>query len=122
MTDARRSLGARGEQLARDYLEGLGYQVLATNQRTARGEVDIVALEGGCLVFVEVRTRRGDSLGTPEESVGPRKARRLIALAETYADEHPELPADLRIDVVPVVFDRRGRLQRIEVIQNAVSN
>ena len=122
MTDARRGLGARGEQLARDYLDGLGYQVLATNQRTARGEVDIVALEGGCLVFVEVRTRRGDSLGTPEESVGPRKARRLIALAEAYADEHPELPADLRIDVVAVVFDRRGTLQRIEVIQNAVSN
>ena len=65
----RRSLGQRGEALAADYLRRMGYQVLATNFRCQWGEVDIVAMDGSTLVFVEVRTRRGASFGTPQESL-----------------------------------------------------
>ena len=120
MTKARQRLGALGERLAREHLERRGYQVLEVNYRSPTGELDLVALEGGCLVCVEVRTRRGQAYGTPEESVNSDKARRLIALAEEYAQAHPELPADLRIDVVAVELTERGHLARIEVHQNAV--
>lgn len=117
---ARQRLGALGERLAREHLERRGYQILEVNHRSPTGELDLVALEGGCLVCVEVRTRRGGAYGTPEESVTGDKARRLVALAEEYAQAHPELPADLRIDVVAVELTERGRLARIEVHQNAV--
>lgn len=120
MTKARQRLGALGERLAREHLERRGYRVLEANYRSPSGELDLVALEGGCLVCVEVRTRRGKTYGTPEESVTGDKARRLVALAEEYAQAHPELPADLRIDVVAVELTERGRLARIEVHQNAV--
>ncbi len=121
MTGARQKLGALGERLAKEHLERSGYTILETNYRTVTGELDLVALEGGCLVFVEVRTRRGRGFGTPEDSVTPDKARRLVALAEEYAQGHPNLPGDLRIDVAAVELSERGRLLRIEVVTNAVS-
>ncbi len=120
MADARRALGALGERLARQHLETHGYTILATNHRTPLGEIDLVATEGGCLVIVEVRTRRGVARGTPAESVTRAKARKLAALAEEYAAAHPDLPPDLRVDVVAVQFTPQGQLQGVEVIQNAV--
>ncbi len=120
MADPRRALGALGERLARLHLETHGYTILAANHRTPLGEIDLVATEGGCLVIVEVRTRRGVARGTPAESVNRAKARKLAALAEEYAAAHPELPPDLRVDVVAVQFTPQGRLQGVEVIQNAV--
>jgi len=122
MTGRRQGLGARGEALARAHLERAGYVVRATNHRNRRGETDIIADHEGCLVFVEVRTRRGAGFGTPEESIGPRKARRLVALAQEYAADHPEAPQNLRIDVVAVALTSAGSLARIEVVQNAVTD
>lgn len=122
MADARRALGALGERLARQRLEALGYHIIAANHRTRTGEIDLIALEDGCLVFVEVRTRRGAGHGTPAESVVGAKADRLAALAEEYAATHPELPADLRVDVVAVQFTPAGVLQEIEVIKNAMTD
>ena len=121
MTSARQKLGALGERLAKEHLERRGYTILETNYRSVTGELDLVALESGCLVFVEVRTRRGRAFGTPEDSVTPDKARRLVALAEEYAQSHPELPGDLRIDLAAVELSERGNLIRIEIITNAVS-
>lgn len=122
MKGARQGLGARGEALARAHLERCGYLVRATNHRNRRGEIDIIADHEGCLVFVEVRTRRGTAFGAPEESIGPRKARRLVALAQEYAAEHPEAPQDLRIDLVAVALTSAGNLARIDVVQNAVTD
>ena len=76
--------------------------------------------QGGCLAFVEVRTRRGESLGSPEESVTVRKRARLIALAESYV-EASQWPGDWRIDVVAVELDKRGRLMRADHYENAVT-
>lgn len=122
MADPRRALGALGERLARQRLEALGYRIIAANHRTRSGEIDLIALEGDCLVFVEVRTRRGAGHGTPAESVVGAKAERLAALAEEYAADHPELPADLRVDVVAVQFTPSGTLRSIDVIKNAVTD
>lgn len=120
MADPRRGLGARGEALARRHLERLGHRVLEANYRCTHGEVDLVTLDGDCLVFVEVRTRRGDALGSPEESLTPRKRDHLRAVAEAYRQERGGLPAQWRIDLVSVAMDRRGRLVRVEHLPYAV--
>ncbi len=118
----KKRLGDAGERAAREHLEAKGYTILDTNFRCPYGEVDIVATEADSLVFVEVRTRSGDSFGRPEESVTPGKERRLIATAETYMQERPGLPSQWRIDLVAVDVDRQGRITRIEQTENAVTD
>ena len=102
MSDQRRLLGQQGETLARQYLERKGYAFVQANYRCPHGEIDLIFRDGYCLVFVEVRTRRGRSLGTPEESVTARKRQKLQEVAETYRQQHEDLPPHWRIDVVAV--------------------
>ena len=116
-----RKLGELGEIAARGYIERTGFTVLDTNFRCPYGEIDIIALEGDSLVFLEVRTRSSNVLGSPEESITTSKERRLIATAETYLQSRADLPRDSRIDLVAVDVDRRGRITRIERTENAVS-
>ena len=122
MRDNRRRvrLGATGEKAARGYLENMGYAILDTNFRCPHGEVDIVALDGDCLVFLEVRTRSGSNFGSPEESITPDKERKLIATAEAYMQSREDLPEEWRIDFVAVDVDGQGRITRIERTENAV--
>ena len=89
MTSSRQRLGQRGEEIAKRRLESEGYRVLEANYRAGRAEIDIVAEQGGVLVFVEVRTRtpsssdlsevRRSELGQPEESITPSKQAHLVA-------------------------------------------
>ena len=118
--DDRRGLGVRGEQLAAQHLISLGYEVLDRNWRCETGELDLVARDGESLALVEVRTRRGRALGTPEESITRAKQARLIDLAETYVQDH-YWAGDWRIDVVAVEMDRRGRLLRVDHYENAIT-
>ncbi len=113
--------GAMGERAARGYLERDGLAVLDANYRCPFGEVDIVALDGDTVVFVEVRTRSGRSFGSPEESITAGKARRLIATAQSYLQSRDGLPQHWRIDLVAVDVDSRGRIARIERTENAVT-
>jgi putative endonuclease len=117
----RQQLGKRGEDIARRHLEGLGYSIIALNYRIGRSEIDLIARDDGTLVFVEVRTRRGSGLGTPEESVTQAKQSRMIAAAEKYLQQS-ESPGtlDWRIDMVAVELDARGFLVRVEVVKNAI--
>jgi len=119
MSDPRRQLGDWGEHWAAQFLQTQGYEVAERNWRCAAGELDLIAWEGGCLVFVEVRTRRGRSYGTPEESVTAAKQAKLIELAQIYMQEHPKLECNWRIDVVAVEL-RRGQ-PRVNLIRNAVT-
>ena len=114
-------LGELGERAARGHLERAGFTVLDTNYRCPHGEIDIVARDGDAVVFVEVRSRRGGSFGTPEESITAGKTRRLIATAETYLQSREGLPPHWRIDLVAVEVDSRGRIARIERTENAVT-
>lgn len=97
-------LGARGEQLACQHLEGLGFTILHRNWRHERDELDIVARQGDELVVVEVKTRATLRHGDPEEAVGILKQRRLVRAAEAYADAFG-LDLDTRFDIVSVVID-----------------
>ncbi len=116
----RKEVGDLGEKLARDFLQKRGYDVFETNYRCPEGEIDIVARDGDCLVFVEVRTKTSSEFGTPEESITKTKGRRLVAVATSYLQSHTDLPPSCRIDIVAVELDRKGRLSRIEQIENAV--
>lgn len=121
MTQARLSLGRRGEALAAERLAALGYALVERNYRCAAGEIDLVARRGEAWVFVEVRARRGRSHGTPEESLTPRKRRHLLAAAQTYVQANALDGAAWRIDFVAVEFSPQGELQRVDVIENAVT-
>ena len=116
----RRDVGILGEKLAGDFLEKRGYHVLQTNYRCPEGEIDIVARHKESLVFVEVRTKKSLEFGSPEESITPVKMRRLRAAAARYQQAHDNLPASWRIDVVVIELDRKDRISRIELIENAV--
>lgn len=121
LTDPRRSLGRAGEDLAVRALAERGYIVVERNWRCLLGELDIIARDGECLVFVEVRTRRGGWRGAAADSVGPRKRARLAALADAYlqAGAYPQT-TDWRVDVVAIEMDGRGVLRSVEVFQDAV--
>ena len=121
MTDPRRGLGLRGEALAVEELTRCGYTILNRNWRCQAGEIDVIAEHDGWLVFVEVRARRGQSLGTPEASITPAKQARLIQVAECYLDETGAGDIDWRIDVVAIEFSRSGKLERVDVYENAVT-
>lgn len=115
----RAHLGRRGEDLAAAHLEKLGYRILERNVRTRYGEIDLVALDGSCLVFVEVRTMRSKAM-TPEDSVTRRKRRRIAALGLRYLQEHGTLPADWRGDVIAIEIGPDGRPSRIDHYIDAV--
>ncbi|MCB8951380.1 MAG: YraN family protein [Ardenticatenales bacterium] len=119
MSKERQNLGAWGESVAATYLEAHGYRIVRRNWRCARGEIDIVAQMGETLVFVEVKTRRGRARGTPEEAVTPRKAARLLRLAQAYLLEE-DLDLPWRVDVMAVELDGRGKLLRCEHLPGAV--
>lgn len=116
----RGAVGRLGEVMAAQYLEEQGYVICEMNYRCAVGEMDIVALGGNCLAFVEVRTRRSKRFGSPAESVTAAKKQKLIEVAQTYLQERGSPPLDWRIDVVSVELSRQGTLQRLELIKNAV--
>lgn len=124
MSDQRRSTGQRGEALAAAYLQRHGYGIIATNWRCAAGEIDIIAIDRQDLVFVEVRTRRGDRLGLAAESVTPTKQRRLIALAASYLQylEQELRPWDgpYRIDVVAIQLAATAGATRLHHLRHAV--
>ena len=120
MTDKRKALGNRGEWLAAQRLESLGYHLHERNWRCPVGELDIVAEKDGVLIFVEVRTRHGDKFGTPEESINKRKQAKLLETSQTYLEEHHEEECNWRIDVVAIEIGKRNEVVRIDVIENAI--
>ena len=90
--------GARAEELCAELLRKAGLRVLARNWRCRHGEIDLVAEEGGTLVFAEVRFRSGERFGGAAESVTVAKQARLIAAARLYLMRRPD--TDCRFDVL----------------------
>ena len=118
--NARQRTGRLGEDLARRHLETTGCRIVAINQRCPSGEIDIITEQDQTLAFVEVRTRRGRSKGSPEESITPRKQAHMVAAAQEYLQANALEDRPWRIDVVAVELDHRNGLVRLEVIENAV--
>jgi putative endonuclease len=110
-----------GEKMAVEYLKKRGYQIVETNFRCREGEIDIIAQDKDYLVFVEVRTRRGSSYGTPEESITAAKKEKLTSVAFAYLQTHRKSPPLWRFDVVAIELDHEGQTLRIDLIQNAIN-
>jgi putative endonuclease len=112
--------GVLGEKLALGVLKKRGYHILETNFRCREGEIDIVAKQRDCLVFVEVRAKRSLAFGTPEESLSPRKQARVRRAARRYVQTHKGLPESWRIDFVGIELSPEGVADRVTVIESAV--
>ncbi len=121
MPSTRRALGDFGESVARSHLLRAGYTIRESNWRCRYGEIDLVALLGDQIVFVEVRTRRASGPVPPEASLSPAKCRRLLALADCYLSAG-DLPPNTacRIDLIAIAVDASGRVCRLEHIVSAV--
>ena len=116
----RQEVGRLGEKAAEKFLKKRGYRIRETGFRCRHGEIDIIAQQKDCLVFIEVRTKRNLEFGTPEESITQAKKERLAASALAYTTTHQDVPSLWRIDVVAVELDDSGKAKRIELIENAV--
>jgi len=113
----RETLGAKGERLAIRRLRREGYRVVARNYRAAGAEIDVVAMDGDTLVFVEVKTRTGSGAGRPEESVHGLKQHRIRRAAAIFASNRAMNERPMRFDVV-AISRAAGRWQ-LEIIKDA---
>jgi putative endonuclease len=111
MTRAKRQLGEAGEDKAAAWYVAAGYQVVARNWRCGDGELDLVVVGHGAVVFSEVKTRTSVRFGVPAEAVTPTKQRRLRGLAVRFLRENPGHGGSIRFDVVSIL---RGQVQVIE--------
>lgn len=118
----RRELGERGEAIAIRHLERKGYRILERNWHTARGELDLVAMDGGTVVVVEVKTRSGRTFGLPEDAMTHTKRRRLLRAAWSYLEQHGLLDADWRVDLIAVELGRDGAIGRLDHYLNVVAD
>jgi len=116
----RKILGKSGEDLAAEYLEQHGFEIILRNVRNKIGELDIVATKGKQIVIVEVKTKTGLGRGTPEEMVNPQKQRKLIRTAQLFLLERELLDHPWRIDVVAIRM--QGSTSEILHLENAVED
>jgi len=135
MTNKLQKLAHWGENLAAVYLESKGYEILERNIRSPYGEIDLVArkenqvgiLNDICgpiqplIVFVEVKTRSSTSYGYPEQAVNHRKQAHLLACAQEYIRQHPELNGEWRVDVIAILRTDQDSSPEIEHFENAVT-
>jgi putative endonuclease len=99
----RISLGKKGEDIAADFLKTRGFQIISRNYRQKSGEIDIICLDRGVFVFVEVKTRTSGAFGHPVEAVDRRKQHQISVTALDYLSRHDLLDEPARFDVVGVV-------------------
>jgi putative endonuclease len=124
MTDARRRTGQIAEDLVATRLIAKGWEIVERNARTRYGELDIVALDGSVLVFVEVKGARAGTRFGPEKpilSIDFAKQRKVRRLATTWMAERRDFPPfdDIRFDAVGVTLDRGGNAVEVEYVKGA---
>lgn len=115
----RQRLGRWGENLAANELAQRGYTILDRNWRCAYGELDLIARDAAWLVAIEVRTRRSQAFGSPEESLTAAKQARLAAAMQIYV-QSVGWSGPWRIDVVAIVVREHNQVDRFTLIKNAV--
>lgn len=97
------AIGKKGEALARAFLAEQGYHILEVNWRYRRAEVDIIAMDGAVLVFVEVKTRTNDTFGKPEEFITARKEQFMADAASAYMEKTGH-DWEVRFDFISVLI------------------
>jgi putative endonuclease len=115
----RRWFGSRSERAAAGFLKRVGYRILKRNYVCPLGELDLVALDRGCIVFVEVRSTETDKMDRPAASVDDAKRRRLTNLALQFLQRYRLLDRPARFDVLTVSWPADQTKPRIEHHRNA---
>lgn len=100
-----RLFGDRGERLAVRHLKKSGLKIVARNYRNRFGEIDIIALDGQTIVFVEVKTRKSNAAGSPLEAVDESKQSKVIQVAQAYLKERRLYEYSVRFDVIGIVWN-----------------
>ena len=113
------SLDRRGERAAERYVRRLGYKIVGRRDRSRLGELDLVAVDGRTVVFIEVKTRQSHDAGHPAEAVDRDKQQRLTRLALAFLKRHDLLEYPARFDVVAVTWPPSARKPTIEHYRNA---
>lgn len=113
-----RLLGDRGERAAARYLKRQGYRILARQSRSQIGEIDLIAMDGRTVVFVEVKTRTSQAAGHPAEAITAAKRRQLTRTALAWLKRRDLLDCSCRFDVVAITW-QPGGAPVIEHFQNA---
>ncbi len=110
----KKTLGREGEDLAAEFLKKHGYKILDRNYHTRAGEIDIIALHDGAVVFVEVKMRTSDRYGAPELAVNQQKQRRMVRAALGYIKYKKIHQVPCRFDVVAITGEGGSELELIE--------
>lgn len=116
MKQNNRTLGSEGEMIAARYLTNQGYRVIRQNYRCKVGEVDLIAEDGGYLVFIEVKLRQSSQFGLPREAVHRRKQQQIIKVASWYLSTFKITDKFIRFDVVEVYGKSN---ENIKLLKNA---
>jgi len=116
-----KSLGQRGEDAATRFLKRQGYRILDRGLDSRLGELDIIAVDGRTVVFVEVKTRRSGDAGHPAEAIDPRKEQRMTQSALGYLKSKRLLDYSARFDVVAITWPENTRRPVIEHYKDAFS-
>lgn len=111
------SKGKSGEKRAVEFLKQKGFEILLTNYRYGHKEIDIIAKDKKCIVFVEVKAGKSKSFGPPEGWVNLKKQRKLAEVATAFLQENQFPGYDFRFDVIAI--DKSSNQERIEHIENA---
>ncbi len=107
MSNHKQQLGKEGEKLAVKHLKEKGYQILATNYRSGRSEIDIIAKHAGEYIFVEVKTRETDKYGKPEEAVSIKKVNMIAKGAEDFLIEN-DFDGNCRYDIISIILNKKA--------------
>ena len=114
----KQALGQRGESLACDYLRSTGHQIVRTNYRTRRGEIDIIALKDGVLTFVEVKYRTDLELGHPAEAITKSKLNKFrITVLEYLQQENLPVFSEMKFDAI-TILEYAGQPPQIELFEH----
>ncbi len=119
MSDENKRVGAKGECLAKEYLEQNGYQIVETNFYCRFGEIDIIAKLNDEISFVEVKTRKQERYGAPAESVNKNKKKHMYKSVEFYTYLYRLYNVQISLDVIEVYL-YEDKEPRIEHIKNAI--
>ena len=119
MTEARKALGKKGENAARQHLERSGVRIIAANYTCAAGEIDLVGREQEVLLFIEVKTRASGAFGPPELAVHRRKQRQIVRAAQWFLAERRTTDVACRFDVVAVMFMSDAEHPRVHWVRDA---
>ena len=110
-----RKSGAWGEEEAKKYLKAKGYQILRQNYSNKLGEIDLICLKDGYLIFVEVKTRLTNAFGSPAQSVNFVKQQKIRKTALAFLSFYGDVDKDCRFDVIEVLGDQESfQLNHIE--------